>query len=377
MKKNFVAAVSVLVGTCIGAGILGIPYVASKTGFIPVLFYILLLGGIILLLNLYLGEITLRTKEVHQLPGYAEKYLGKKARKIMELATIFGIYAAIIAYIFGVGESLSALFFGSLKYSVYLGVAFGLFMSIMIWKGVKSLKKYEKFGVAIVLILVSLIFLFFVGKINLSNLNYFNSANLFLPFGVVLFALISFFAVPEVVLILRNEKKKMKPAIFTGVAISVFVYILFVLVVVGFKGSETPEVATLALGGVFILLGIFTMSTAYLSLGNALEEVFQFDDRYKRFRSWFLSSIIPVFIYFLISFSSFFSFTKILSIGGVISGGTIAILILFMVRKSKKVGERKPEYKIPVNWFLIITLSAIFVLGVLREVFVAIKNFGL
>ena len=376
MKNSFIAAISVFIGTCIGAGVLGIPYVASKAGFPLVLLYIIFLGATVLLLNLYLGEISLRTKGIHQLPGYAEKYLGKNAGKIMKYAAIFGIYAAIVAYLVGVGQSLSFLIFGNLSYSVYFGILFGLFMSVIIKKGIKSLKKYEKFGVGIVLALVTVIFCVFVDKVNMNNLNYINFNSFFLPFGVVLFALLSFFAVPEIAMVLKNDRKEMKKVLFIGSLISIIVYALFAFVVAGFKGSLTPEVATLALGGVFIFLGMFTMFTAYLSLGNALEQTFQFDEKYKKFSSWFFSAIIPVLIYVLVSFTNLFSFIKILSIGGVVSGGIIAILILFMVKKAKLNGERKPEYKIPINWFLIFVITLVFVAGILREVFAIIMNFN-
>ena len=75
--KTFIAGLAILIGTAIGAGILGIPYVVAKSGFLIGLGYIILLGLIILLVNLYLGEIILRTKGKHQLGGYAKKYLGK------------------------------------------------------------------------------------------------------------------------------------------------------------------------------------------------------------------------------------------------------------------------------------------------------------
>ncbi len=374
-RKKFFTAVSVLVGTCIGAGVLGIPFVAAKAGFLIMLFYVLFLGGIVLLLNLYLGEVSLRTKGNHQLTGYAEKYLGKRAKKIMEFAAIFGIYSAIVAYLFGVGESLSFLIIGNLSLSLVFGVLFGIVMSILLWSGLKSLKKFEGIGVLIILILIITIFITFVNRINFGNLSYVNTGNLFLPFGVVLFALISFFAVPEVALILKKNKYLIKKVVFTSSVISVLFYILFSFVVVGFKGLDTPEIATFALGSVFVLLGVFTMFTSHLSLGNALEEDFLFDEHFKKKKSWVLSSMIPILIYIFISFFDFFSFTKILSIGGVVSGGTIAVLILLITKKAKKKGERKPEYSVPLNWFLILTIMLIFIIGVLREVFVILKNF--
>jgi len=118
-SKQLFTAISIITGTCIGAGFLGIPYVTAKAGFLITLIYIILFSTILLFVNLYLGEIILRTKKNHQLTGYAEKYLGKKGKYIMLYVIKFTIFAAIIAYTIGVGESISLLIFGNIKY--YLG----------------------------------------------------------------------------------------------------------------------------------------------------------------------------------------------------------------------------------------------------------------
>ncbi len=372
-KKKFFIAISILIGTCIGAGVLGIPYVASQAGFFVALTYILLLGIIILFVNLYLGEISLRTKGEHQLVGYAQRYLGKKGRRFMEFATVFGIYSAMVAYMLGIGESLSFLILGNTNYTVFMGILFGAGMSALLWKGMKSVKKFEKIGVSIILSLLLLIFILFFNRIDAANLYYFNMGNIFLPFGVIFFAFLSFHAIPEVGIVLHNNEKLMKKALIAGTSVCILFYILFALVVVGFKGLETPEIATLALGSVFVVLGIFTMFNSWLSLGNALEESFMFDERIKKKKAWFYTAVIPLAIFLLISFFKFFSFTKVLSIGGVISGGLIAALILLMIKHAKKEGNRKPEYSIPVNWFIIGFLILIFVLGVLRELWLALR----
>lgn len=368
-KKRFFTAVSVLVGTSIGAGVLGIPYVAAQAGFFVALIYIILMGALILFVNFYLGEVSLRTKGKHRLIGYAEKYLGKNGKRLMAFATIFGIYAAIIAYLIGVGDSLSFLVLGDSSYSVLFGVFFGIVMAGLLWAGAKSLKKYEKLGVLIILGLLTFIFVFFVGDVNFNNLLTFEKSNLFLPFGVILFSLMSFHAIPEVNRILKSDKKLMKKTIFSSLAITIFFYILFVLIVVGFKGGNTPEIATLALGKVFVVLGIFTIFTSYLALGTALENNFIFDENFKKKNAWLLSSIIPIFIFLALKFLNIFSFTKILSIGGVVSGGLTAILILFMVRKAKIKGDRKPEYSTKINWLIIGFLSLIFIFGIFYVLF--------
>ena len=372
-KKKFWIATSILIGTCIGAGVLGIPYVAAQAGFFVALAYILLIGAIILVVNLYMGEISLRTKGEHQLIGYTERYLGKKGKIFMEFATVFGIYAAIVAYMLGIGESISFLIFGNSSYTTLFGILFGVGMSGLLWRGMKALKKYEKIGVSIVLGLLVLIVILFSNKIEVANLIYFNVGNIILPFGVILFALMSFHAIPEVKIVLYKKEKLMKKVLIFGTLISVIFYSLFTLVVVGFKGIATPEIATLALGTVFVFLGIFTMFTSWFALGNALEENFMFDERMRKKKAWVLTSFMPILIFLIIRFFEFFSFTHILSIGGVFSGGLVAILILLMIKKAKKKGSRKPEYSMPVNWFIIWFLILIFILGVVREIFLALK----
>lgn len=373
-KGVFLVAISILVGTCIGAGFLGIPYVASKVGFFPAIAYIILLGIVILFVNLYLGEISLRTKGNYQIPGYAEKYLGKTGKNISKFATLFVIYSAVIAYMMGIGESISFLIFNNSGYIILFGVFVGLFMSAMLWKGLPVLKRFEKIGVGMILTLLVLIFIIFIKDVNTINLLTFNLSSIFLPFGVVLFALLSFHAIPEVRLVLHNNEKKMKKVLIASVLIVVLFYSLFTFLVVGSQGANTPEIATLSLGSIFIILGIFAMFTSYLALGNALIQDFMFDDNFKKKKAWFLTSIIPILIFVFIKLvaSEFFSFTKILSIGGSVSGALIGILVLFIIKKAKQKGDRKPEYSIPLNWFITGLLILIFVVGIIFEVINAI-----
>jgi len=344
-SKQLFTAISIITGTCIGAGFLGIPYVTAKAGFFITLIYIILFSTILLFVNLYLGEIILRTKKNHQLTGYAEKYLGKKGKYIMLYVTKFTIFAAIIAYTIGVGESVSLLIFGNIKYFIPIGVFFGLLMSALIWRGMSSLKIFEKAGVIISLTLLLSICIMFFNKINLSNLGYINLKNVLLPFGVVLFSMMSFFAIPEAKIILNRNRKLMKKAIIIGTLLPALFYLIFTFVVVGFKGNQTPEIATFALGGIFVFMGIIAMFTSYLSLGNALQQNYIFDFKNSKKKAWFKAAILPIIIFLLTQmFKGFFSFIRVISIGGVVSGGIIAILILIIHKRAKKLGDRKPEF---------------------------------
>jgi len=109
-QKKQLIATSTLIGTIVGAGMLGIPYVVSQAGLLYGLGLILILGFGFVLLYLMLGEVVLRTKEQHQIAGYAEKYLGPAGKRIMTLITFVSIYGALTAYLIGEGISLHAIF---------------------------------------------------------------------------------------------------------------------------------------------------------------------------------------------------------------------------------------------------------------------------
>ena len=63
LKRKFFATAFTLSGAVIGAGILGLPYVFSRSGFFIGVFWLILLGFLMLFVNLCLGEVSLRTKK--------------------------------------------------------------------------------------------------------------------------------------------------------------------------------------------------------------------------------------------------------------------------------------------------------------------------
>ena len=367
MSKTILATLT-LIGATIGAGVLGIPYVVLKSGFGFGVLIIIFVALLMLLTNLYLGEIALRTKGTHQLSGYAEKYLGPRGKKIMFLAIVFGVYAALVAYLIGEGESLSYLFFNTVKYEIIMGTFFWIILAALSWFGLKALEEGEEIGVTFVFITIISIVVFSWNKINPSNLSYNDASQIFSPFGVVLFAFLGFSAVPEVIRILKKEKGSLEKAIISSNLIVLSIYIIFTAVVLGWKGSATPPLATLVLGKPFVLLGMITMFTAYLVHTNALIDTLRFDFRKTRFHAWLIAISVPLLAFIVIRFLNIAGFIKVLSIGGAISGGLTAILILFMVKKAKQNGDEKPSYSIPYSNILAWILIAIFALGAIFEI---------
>lgn len=367
MSKTLIATTT-LIGATIGAGILGIPYVVSKSGLLIGIINMLIVAFLVTITALYLGEITLRTKGKHQLTGYAEKYLGKKGKIIMFIALAFGIYSALLAYLIGEGQSLSFVFFNSTNYELTFGIIFWFILSLIAFKGLEALEEGEEFGIIFVIIMILSIIIFYWNKIDPSNLTYFNTSEFFTPFGVIFFAFLGFSAVPEIALILDKQKKFLKRSIIFAYLTCLTLYILFAIIVIGTRGFATPQLATLALGKPFVLLGIITMFTAYLAHTNILIDMINIDLKKNRKKAWLISVTIPIILFVLIKLTNFATFTTILGIGGTISGGITAILILAMIKIAKKKGERKPEYNIPAPAIAIGALMMIFAATVFYEI---------
>ena len=372
MKKYtlpFFEALTTLVGTVIGAGVLGIPYVVAKAGFVNGMITIICLGLAILLLNLYVGEISLRTKGTHQLVGYAERYLGKKAKLILMLSFTFGTLGALLAYMIGTGQALAAIFSGN---ALYFSLGFFIIALIFIYFDLKSIKMPELVLVFFKMFIVIFLCLIIFPHIKLQNYAAFNPANIFLPYGVVLFAFLGAGAIPEMRIELERNKDKLKKAIIWGSVISIIIYAVFAFAIVGLTGQKTAEIATLSLQvlgeKMFILGNIFAvlaMATSFLILGLALKWMFHYDYHIPKKLAWFLVFIIPLIAFF----AGARSFIGVIGFVGAITGGIDGIIIMLMAKAAKHRGQRKPEYSIPINWWIIILLIALFILGIVYQFF--------
>ena len=384
VDKKLITATATLVGTIIGAGVLGIPYAISKSGFIPGMIILAILGVAVLIINLCIGEIALRTKGRHQLPGYAEKYLGKWGKRIMTFSIVFGIYGALTAYFIGGGKVLADIFGLGQKSLSFIGfeinvalifsICFFVFLSTLIYLGLQSVGKTEIIFGAIMLIIIITIIIWGTFHIDSGNLTGYDKTQLFFPYGVILFAFVGAAAIPEMKSICTDNKKLIKKAIIIGSSVPLITYALFAFVVVGVTGASTGQIATTTLGDVvggkiMELLGnlfaIFSMSTSFLALGLALLWVYDIDLHTTRNVAFLLTVSIP----FLIGISGMTSFIQAIAITGGIAGGIEGIIIILMFWKAKKQGDRKPEYAIHLPKVLGVLLMVMFALGILYSLF--------
>lgn len=366
-NNKFFQAISVLIGYTIGAGILGIPYVISKAGFWPGLVLLVVIGVAMIVINLMIAEIMLRTRYRHQLAGLIEKYLGKRLKLVQSASMIIGAYGAITAYLIGEGQILAALLGLPESKQIYLTFIFLIGGAIILFIGLKLIKVVSLWLVLGLLGVVFLLVFYCLPQITLSHLNYIDWQKIFLPYGVLLFAfggMGSIFTIKE---ILSNERHKIRAAIIFGGLIVMLVYALFALAVIGVTGKNTTPIATIGLGQILgeklLIFGnvfaFLSIATSFFTVSLSVHQIFHFDYKIPVWLAWFLVLAVPVFIFLFISRD----FINVISFFGSLTFGVSGSLIVWTFWRAKKYGDQAPDFSLPrfkiFGWFLI----AMFMLG--------------
>jgi tyrosine-specific transport protein len=363
-------AVFVITGMTIGAGVLGLPYVIARSGLVVGLIMIAVWGLVMLLLNLMLGDIAVRTKSNFQIAGLAGKYVGNWAKNLLSIIIIFSGFGALLAYIIGEGQALSAIFGGP---SMWWSVFFWSLGAFFVWQGLQTVKRLERILSLAVIILIAGLSIFLLPRMNPVNLAYTDLANFFLPFGVILFALHATPSIAEAHALLPGSEKRFKRAIIIGTLIPIAIYLLFTLAVVGFFGLNTTEVATIGLGAAFgrpvvILANIFAvmaMATCFMGMGVALKQLFVWDLKVGRHTAEFTVVVVPILL-FLFGFRSFVEVLDL--VGGLFIGleSLLIVLICYMARKKGDLDASR--YGLKNFWLIAIPVIAFFLAATVYSV---------
>ncbi|MCK4453897.1 hypothetical protein KAU51_00930 [Candidatus Parcubacteria bacterium] len=366
--RNFLKALAVFVGTIIGVGIFGLPYVASKAGFFIVFFYFLLILGIVITIHLIYGKICLGTKGLHRLPGYVNKYLGAGWKNLSFLLIWTGLTGASLAYLIVGGEFLKFLFapyFGGSNL-IYTLIFFSA-GSYLIFRGIKSISQIE---LSLLFIFFAILIIFFLKALPFINIDYLKTIDwkfLTFPYGVILFSLCGLAMIPELKEILGEDRQKLNKVIISGILIAAIAYLFFVFIIFGTCGVHTSEEAisgfafTLGDGiiGLGFIFGIIACFTSFLTLGLTLKKVFWYDFGLSKHLSWFIACFLPL-VLFLIGIREFID---VIGITGAFALGGEGIIVVFLYKAFlKKKFSKKMN---PLLYFL----PLFFILGFGLEIF--------
>jgi len=366
--SKFLKAWATFTGTIIGVGIFGLPYVAMKAGFFVILFYFIAIIFLAIIIHSLLGEVARDTHKIARIPGYAEEYLGKRAKNFAFIVSSLSLIGALLAY-FILGSEFLYLFFKN-----YLGgppifyfLIFFLAGAFFIYRGIEIISRFELMMLFVFVVLL----LFFLYRafpfIKLENFMTFDPRFITFPYGVVLFALWGIAMIPEVKEMVDRDRKKLRSIIILGILSAALCYLIFIIAILGACGKNTTENAISGFASVLgdrvimagYLFGLITTFTSFITLGLTLKKIFWYDFKISEKISWALTCFIPLFLYLV----GIKNFLDVIGLTGAITLGLESILVILIY---KGFIQKRFQYKTP---FWIYPLIIALIIGIGFEIF--------
>ena len=326
-------AACIITGYGIGGGVMSMPYLANKIGFINACIVLALAFAASYVLHLMIADLSLRTSGGGQIVSCLNQFLFKgKFKKLMTAAFFILMLAVLLTnltgYITGAEEILVSLFAIP---PLLAKLIFYVLAAAVVLFGLKVVGVSEKISIMVIFALVGVLAIasFFVPA-NEVPLVRFDFNGLLAYYGMAMFSLAAFFSVPQAVEGLRGDRKKIRKAIFLG-----FLNNFILIVVINFcallASEEITEVAMAGwsrgiglwaeiIGGLFTL---FAMITTYWSLSLALADIVHETLKTGSRLSWLIATL-PSLIMALIDLSGFMGIMRI-------AGGLISIIIAVMI----------------------------------------------
>lgn len=339
-KSNLtvVEGMCIIAGYGIGSGVMLLPYFVSKNGIFTSLFIISIAFIISALLHLMIAELSF-CSENSQIISIFNTFLFKGKFKNLLTWTFFILMLITLLSNLAIYISGSSLIISSILPVSDLGakLIFYLFAAGVVFFGLKAIGISEK--LSILVIFITLVILaaatLFIDIAGLPTA-YFKPKESLVLFGKIMFVLVAFFSVPQVVNGLKSDKKKIRQAILGGMGINLIISLIIVVfsllafeIPTGMKASEymaiirwTEPIGTWAklLGSLITLMAFLT---TYWSISLALSDMVKEQTNASHIIAWLIATVPSLLITLIlpVGFDAYIDY----------AGGAIAILIVLLL----------------------------------------------
>ena len=348
-RFSYFESIGVIVGHGVGAGILSVPYLASRNPWWVVL--LILLGAFLvnILLHLMVAELSYRHGGAQFVQCLQRTIFKGKVGKVLTWIA-FGLLGLSVimnccSYITGV----ATVFYNWFGLPLWAGMLiYYVFAGLVVFFGMKAVGVSEKYCVflLIAVLLVIAIASFTIGLNPLPE-TFVHINNVLALYGMVSFALSSVMSVPTVVKGSNGDKKQIRRSVIIGTAINVgLVFLLTLITLLACGDTVSTDGALVDLSGkiggwvgivgyIFTILALSTSLWANtLNLRDMVHEQFT---KLPRRLCWVIVSL-PCLIITLISLipvfgSSFVAFARAASVIQIITN--LAIVVAYAVTRKQ------------------------------------------
>jgi amino acid permease len=375
--QSYIRAIAALAGTTIGAGIFGIPYVMAQAGVMTGIFWILVVGVLLIATNLIHGEFSLRMRDDKKFVGIACYYFADKWCRLIGYFTQINFFGTLIAYHIIGGTFLHIILSSFFEIDVTTTTfLYAIGVGAVLYAKAAFIEKFDFPLVVMLFVTIGALIISGISKVSFGTFAFADFSQSILPYGVALFALNSVSSIPAIEQILDGNKKKLKPTIIWGAVISIVITLAFGVVVSGITGAQTTQDALTGLipwygNGVIVfgaLIGLLAILTSHIIIGHHLKEIFIFDYRLPKLLAWAFTLGVP---YAIVLFTAI-SFIGVLGFVGGVFGGLNGVLVGVLGLRMRKYVTREPEYTLKYATFWSYAIIIAFSIGTVYQLVTSI-----
>lgn len=360
-------AACIITGYSVGSGIMALPYLMTYAGLEVGAFIIVAAFFFSYCMHMLLAELSMGARGSDQIVAIFSHYMvrgsvGKWVSGISMVLVVLALFFAQAGFISGGADVLEAAGIPELA-------AILLFYAVaaaVVFFGLKVMGISESISVTVIIAVIVVLAVGSFGHLHPVDIPVGEPSGILAFFGMTMFAFVAFFSIPQAVIGLDYDPKKVRRAVLLGLGVN----FLLIVVIVACTLATSPEVTELAmigwsagiglwaqvLGSVFTVLA---MLTTYWSNSLACSDMIREQFNLRPRICWLLATL-PSLAVVLFAGSGFISMMRL-------SSGLVAILIAIglpiVAARAKRMNGKLYLVK---SWMIstpmLIVLTAAFVL---------------
>ena len=367
---SILGGILLTVGSCVGAGMLGLPIVTGLCGYYPSILMFLIAWGYMTTTALLLVEVNSWHESHVNILTMAHTCLGKTAKAICWVFYLFLFYSLLVAYISGSGNLLSTLSSQYTRYQIPPSIGalfFVLFFGWLIYLGTRKVDLCNR--LLMLIKIASFVALVILGSkfVEKQNLLHSNLSKMVLPLPILITSFGFHNMIPSLNAYMKGDTKRVRISIFGGSLFTLVIYIVWQTIALGIiplEGSNgileslrVGKEAAQSIGAILQsskvalfaqMLGFFAILTSFLaqalSVTHFLSDGFNIRRKTKENIGMCLLALIPPLI---LSFLFPDLFFKALGFaGGICAVILFGVMPVLMVIRGRYILKKQSPYKI-------------------------------
>ena len=221
-----------IAGSCIGAGMLGLPVLLGLCGLFPAIILLIISWMFMTYTALLLIEVNGWFYERVNIISMAQKAFGTIGKILSWILYLFLFYSLLVAYIAGSGK----LFVSFLPFAIsqnLSSIIFVIVFGVLVYFGTKIVDLTNRLLMAgLILTYLAMIFLG-LGKIQFSLFTHVNFKYFLLPLAVLVTSFGFHNMIPSVTAYMKGDLKRTRIAIIGGGVIALIIYFFWTILILG------------------------------------------------------------------------------------------------------------------------------------------------